>query len=192
MNTLISFPFHLVLIHSVHLYFRISLILWNVMCTSRSFKWFLFEQHGSEITLWHFTGSWVAIEEVFLELGRHQIPWLINRFSLCLLALQVSMNSAGRRRSSSGVIKVSLEENVTDVEACASEKSESGTVRHVDSGVVMDGEWGKTDDIVCLRPCCHSGGLPLVLTSQYQRANWSLFTLLQWSDLEWGPRETWV
>lgn len=29
---------------------------------------------------------------------------------------------------------------MTDVEACASEKSESGTVRHVDSGVVMDGE----------------------------------------------------
>lgn len=50
------------------------------------------------------------------------------------------MNSEGRRRSSSGVIKVSLEENVTDVEACASEKSESGTVRHVDSAVVMDGE----------------------------------------------------
>lgn len=96
------------------------------------------------------------------------------------------------RRSSSCEIKVSREENVTEVEASASEKSESGTVRHVDSGVVMDGEWGKTDDIVCLRPCCHSGGLPLVLTSQYQRANWSLFTLLQWSDSEWGPRETWV
>lgn len=50
------------------------------------------------------------------------------------------MDSEGRRRGSSGVIKVSSEENVTDVEACASEKSESGTVRHVDSGVVMDGE----------------------------------------------------
>lgn len=50
------------------------------------------------------------------------------------------MNSEARRWSSSGVIKVSWEENVTDVEACANEKSESGTVRHVDSGVVMDEE----------------------------------------------------
>ena len=29
---------------------------------------------------------------------------------------------------------------MTDVEVCANEKSESGTVRHVDSGTVMDGE----------------------------------------------------
>ncbi|KAA8585529.1 hypothetical protein FQN60_004223 [Etheostoma spectabile] len=64
-------------------------------------------------------------------------------------ALLVSVNSEGRRRSSSGVIKVSLEENVTDVEACASEKSKSGTVRHVDSGVVMDGEPG----LQLLNPC---------------------------------------
>ena len=161
------------------------------MRPTRSFK-LIFDRFGSDAALSCFTGSWLAIEKVFVEPGWHQIPWLINRSSLCLLALQVSVNSEGRRRSSSGVIKVSLEENVTDVEACASEKSESGTVRHVDSGVVMDGEWGKTDDIVCLRPCCHSGGLPLVLTSQYQRANWSLFTLLQRSDLEWGARETWV
>lgn len=92
-----------------------------------------------------------------------------------------------RRRSSSRVIKVSSRRKVWQMwrPVPARKKSESGTVRHVDSGVVMDGEWGKTDDIVCLRPCCHSGGLPLVLTSQYQRANWSLFTLLQWSDLEW-------
>lgn len=52
------------------------------------------------------------------------------------------MNSEGSEEAEfiPGVIKVSLEENVTDVEACASEKSESGTVRHVDSGTVMDGE----------------------------------------------------
>lgn len=45
-----------------------------------------------------------------------------------------------RRWSPSGVIKESWGENVTDVDTRASEKSESGTVRHVDSGTVMDGE----------------------------------------------------
>lgn len=60
--------------------------------------------------------------------------------SLCLLTPQVSTNSERRRRSWAAVIKESWQENVTDVEACANEKSESKTVRHVDSGVVMDGE----------------------------------------------------
>lgn len=52
----------------------------------------------------------------------------------------MSTDSEQRRRGSAGVIKESWQENVTDVGACANEKSESGTVRHVDSGDVMDGE----------------------------------------------------
>lgn len=133
-----------------------------------------------------------------MEPGWHQIPWLINRF-LSLPACPSGVREFGERergkrgRSSSGCNKSKARRKMWQMwRPVPARKSESGTVRHVDSAVVMDGEWGKTDDIVCLRPCCHSGGLPLVLTSQYQRANWSLFTLLQWSDLEWGARETWV
>lgn len=39
-----------------------------------------------------------------------------------------------------GVIKVKLGGKCDRCGGCASEKSESGTVRHVDSGTVMDGE----------------------------------------------------
>lgn len=53
------------------------------------------------------------------------------------------------------------EERVTDVEASGRQERGSGTVRQDDSGAVMDGGGGETDDIVCLRPRCRSGAPPL-------------------------------
>lgn len=46
--------------------------------------------------------------------------------------MELAGGGAGGRR-------VQREESVTDVEASARQESESGTVRHVDSGAVMDG-----------------------------------------------------
>lgn len=106
--------------------------------------------------------------------------------NLCLLTPQVSHRLRAKEAELGRRSKRKLAGKCDRCGGLCQWESESRTVRHVDSGVVMDGEWGKMDDIVCLKPCCHSGGLPLVLTSQYQRANWSLFTLLQWSDLRGG------
>lgn len=70
-----------------------------------------------------------------------------------------------------------------------------GTVRHVDSGAVMDGQWGKTDDIVCLsrvvivQDCCLSclsiseGKLKFVYSASVE---W--FRSRPWEIGGWGGR----